>query len=98
MSANCISCGVHGVPTGLDMLCDACRAWDECAQVGVNAVKCRPCHGVGDKGQRYETRYLDEKNVEHVMGWSDMYPEPFLSAIAMHPVFHSPRVIDRRVS
>lgn len=57
---------------------------------------CRKMPEVGDRGQRYEVRYLDEDNEERVMGWSESYPHNYVAAVKAHPSWHSPRVIDRR--
>lgn len=57
---------------------------------------CRKMPEVGDRGQRYEVRYLDEDNQERVMGWSESYPQNYLDAINAHPSWHAPYVIDRR--
>ena len=52
---------------------------------------------IGDKGQRYEVRYLDHEDNEQVAGWHD---DPtggnLIKMIELHPSWHSPRVIDRR--
>ncbi len=53
---------------------------------------------VGDKGQRYEVRYKDGKNVEHVMGWAGTQAgaQTLSDAIDKHPVWHSPQIVDRQ--
>jgi len=48
----------------------------------------------GDNGQRYEVRYKDGGGNEKVAGWTNT-PETLTGMIDLHPVFHSPRVIDR---
>lgn len=53
-------------------------------------------HAVGDRGQRYEVRYVDGNGAEKVFGWSEQYPEGFVRSINLHPTMHSPRVIDRQ--
>lgn len=57
---------------------------------------CNRLPKVGDRGQRYEVRYLVDDGSEHVFGWSESYPQGYVDAIKAHPVWHSPRVIDRR--
>jgi hypothetical protein len=53
---------------------------------------------VGDRGQRYEVRFIDGDGEERVMGWTDQADGgPFAQAIRRHPVWHSWRVIDRHV-
>lgn len=49
----------------------------------------------GDRGQRYEVRFLDEDDVERVLGWSPTYPSNYIDAINAHPEWHTPVVIDR---
>jgi len=55
---------------------------------------------VGDRGQRYEVRFLDENDKERVLGWTqtERGVETFKRAIAAHPNWHSPKVIDRKPS
>lgn len=52
----------------------------------------------GDRGQRFEVRYKDGEDVEHIVGWTDSESdaEDMKKGIALHPVFHSPRFIDRK--
>jgi hypothetical protein len=57
---------------------------------------CRRMPEVGDNGQRYEVRFVDENGAEKVMGWSESYPQNYVDAINVHPVWHSPKVIDRK--
>jgi len=59
---------------------------------------CNKLPEAGDRGQRYELRYLDADGSEHVMGWSEAYPHKYVDAIKKHPSWHSARVIDRRPS
>lgn len=56
----------------------------------------KPHTNIGDRGQRYEVRYLDEDDVEHVFGWTeDPTGGALVKSIELHPSMHSPRVIDR---
>lgn len=57
---------------------------------------CKSLPPAGDRGQRYEVRYLDADGSEHVMGWSESYPQNYVDAINAHPSWHSPKVVDRR--
>jgi hypothetical protein len=51
---------------------------------------------VGDRGQRFEVRYLDGDELEHVIGWTtDPAGGGLVEVINKHPVWHAPRVIDR---
>lgn len=60
------------------------------------------CSGMpetGDQGQRYEVRYADGDGKERVMGWTEAADGGSLvRSINKHPVWHSPRIIDRRPS
>lgn len=50
---------------------------------------------VGDQGQRYEVRFISNSK-ECVAGWTDDKDgKPFVESINKHPVWHSPKVIDR---
>jgi len=49
----------------------------------------------GDNGQRYVVYYKDGGGKEHIAGWTDN-PENITGMIAMHPSWHSPRVVDRK--
>lgn len=53
-----------------------------------------------DKGERFEVRYKDGLGAAHIWTWTDSEKEiqRAVAAIESHPVFHSPRVIDRRAS
>jgi len=50
-----------------------------------------------DNGERYEVRYRDGLNAWHIWTWTDDQAviDDALEAINAHPIFHSPRVIDR---
>ena len=50
---------------------------------------------IGDRGKRYEVRYIDTKGNEKVMGWAED-PENLVKVIKLHPTYHSPKVIDRQ--
>ncbi len=52
---------------------------------------------IGDEGQRYEVRFIGSDGKGYVAGWTDD-PDgrPFVESINMHPVWHSPKVIDRK--
>jgi len=51
---------------------------------------------VGDRGQRYEVR-CKKGGGEVVFGWTDREDgQPFVRAIELHPVWHSPKVVDRQ--
>lgn len=55
----------------------------------------------GDKGQRFEVRFLDEsESNEHIFGWSDTIEgaKVMADAINLHPSFHSPIIIDRSIN
>lgn len=50
----------------------------------------------GDKGQRYEVRAIDGTGKEIVVGWcGNEEGKPLSTCIERHPVWHSPKVIDR---
>ena len=52
---------------------------------------------VGDNGQRYEIRFIDGDGKKYVAGWTDNKDgKPFVQSINNHPVWHSPKVIDRK--
>lgn len=54
---------------------------------------------VGDKGQRYELRFIDGNGKECIAGWTDGADgKPFIEAINLHPAWHSPKIIDRQKS
>jgi hypothetical protein len=57
----------------------------------------KPHDNIGDRGQRYEVRCLDEDGAEKVIGWTD---DPtgggLVRGVDAHPAWRSPRVIDRR--
>lgn len=59
---------------------------------------CASMPPTGDRGQRYEVRYQDEKGVEHVLGWADTAASvrQLRKAIDAHPAWSKPRVIDRK--
>jgi len=51
---------------------------------------------IGDRGQRYEVRFIGSNDKEYVAGWTDNKDgKPFVQSINKHPVWHSPKVIDR---
>lgn len=53
-------------------------------------------HAVGDKGQRYEVRYLDGGGVEHVMGWTEVSDGGGLAkSLSKHPVWKLSQIVDR---
>lgn len=53
----------------------------------------------GDKGQRYEVRYKDGKGQERVAGWTNREDGgQLVTMVKMHPVWHSPQVVDRRTA
>ena len=56
---------------------------------------CNKLPPAGDRGQRYEVRFTED-GAEKVLGWSESYPQGYVDAINVHPVWHSPRVIDRK--
>ena len=52
----------------------------------------------GDKGQRYEVLAKHPNKItEVVIGWSETLEgaKSFTDGIEIHPVFHSPRIVDR---
>lgn len=52
---------------------------------------------VGDKGQRYEVRFISNNGKDVIAGWTDdKNGKPFVESINKHPVWHSPKVIDRK--
>lgn len=53
----------------------------------------------GDEGQRFEVRYKDSEDVEHILGWTDKESdaEAMKKGISLHPAFHAPRFIDREM-
>lgn len=52
----------------------------------------------GDRGQRYEVRCTDGNGAEMVVGWcEDSDGGPLRRCVELHPSWHSPVVIDRRV-
>lgn len=54
---------------------------------------------VGDKGQRYEVRFIGSNGKEFVAGWTDdKNGKPFVESINLHPAWHSPKIIDRQKS
>lgn len=56
----------------------------------------KPHANVGDCGQRYEVRYIDDDGDEKVFGWTNEADGGALvKSITAHPVWHSPRVVDR---
>lgn len=52
---------------------------------------------VGDRGQRYEVQAIDGKGNKFTVGWCGTLEgiATFRTAVAMHPSWHSPSVIDR---
>ncbi len=51
---------------------------------------------VGDKGQQYEVRFI-YNGKECTAGWTDdKNGKPLVETINKHPVWHSPKVIDRK--
>lgn len=55
-------------------------------------------HHVGDRRQRYEVRYVDaDDGIEKVFGWTDETDGgAMVECINLHPVWNSPRVVDRQ--
>lgn len=53
---------------------------------------------VGDEGQRYEVSCTDSQNEKMVIGWSETKEgaDSFVEAVNLHPVLHSPMIIDRK--
>lgn len=50
----------------------------------------------GDEGQRFEVRALDGGGEEFVVGWTNRADgSDLVRVVKLHPVWHSPRVIDR---
>ena len=52
---------------------------------------------IGDKGQRYEIRAIQNDGEEVRIGWSDD-PEGFARAVKLHPGLKGRRVIDREAA
>ena len=51
---------------------------------------------VGDKGQRYEVRFIGSNGKEQIAGWTDDADGgDLVEGINLHPLWHSPKVIDR---
>ena len=51
----------------------------------------------GDKGQRYEVRAKESDGNAFVVGWTEKADGGALvKCIDLHPVFHSPRLVDRQ--
>lgn len=51
----------------------------------------------GDKGQRYEVRYVDGKGEERVMGWTNAADGGGLAvSLKRHPIWKLARIVDRR--
>ncbi len=52
---------------------------------------------VGDKGQRFEIRFINEKNIEQVFGWCETkeQAERMMNSIELHPGWYPPKLIDR---
>ena len=51
----------------------------------------------GDKGQRYEVRFTDGDGKRRTFGWTNEADGGALvRSIKLHPVWHSPVVIDRK--
>jgi len=53
--------------------------------------------GCRDTGQRFEVRYCDGLGTVHTFGYSGTREGAavFVDAIKQHPVWHSPKVVDR---
>jgi hypothetical protein len=50
---------------------------------------------VGYNGQRYEVHFLDENEKDHILGWIEAADGGALvKSIELHPIWHSPRVVD----
>lgn len=58
-------------------------------------------HTVGDRGQRYEVTYFDERtNTRKIFGWSDTTDgaQAMAEAIELHPSMQFPQIRDRTAS
>lgn len=54
-------------------------------------------HNVGDKGQRFEVRYIDDGGAEKVFGWSNDLSgaAKMVGSIALAPAMQKPMIVDR---
>lgn len=70
---------------------------DECGRDENDGTTCGRDVPVGDRGQRFEVRYLDGDNVVRIMGWTDYQSRVIAMkrAIRLHPEWHSGHVVDR---
>lgn len=54
-------------------------------------------HPTGDRGQRYEVRFLNGSNKQQVLGWTEDFATAtdMADSVNRHPSWSSPIIIDR---